>query len=261
MKKSILILVAFLVVNFGLNYVQTLLNLDSTLGLGLKAAVKLGLVFFVLKAIFRQAETWNFSKANGLWLAVCVVIVALSFYQMNALLFETPHQGNYTLNTVYLLSCLGTGFFEELLFRVFVFSAFFYLAYNKVNTIKRYYRSIFWTSLLFGLAHFPNAFKDSYDIYGVITQIVFAFFIGLVLQGLVIRFNSVILIGSLHGLVNYFGSYRSRLELPVELETGSLMEFLINLAILSLVMAIICIPMTHLLIRKAIDSRQAEATP
>ena len=256
MKKTILILVLFLIANIGLNWVRSLFEFDLTTDLAAKAAIKLGLVFFTFRAIINQHKTWTYTRANALWAVVCTVILALAYYRMDGLLQGTSAAGEHALNSLYLLSCLGTGFFEELLFRVFVFSALFYVAFNNKSTKKRYYLSLFWASLAFGLAHLPNALKAGTEYYGILNQVVFAFFIGLVFQGLLIRFKSIVLIGVLHGLVNYFGAYRTNLEIPREIPSGTFQEFLLNLLILTTIAALICVPITYALIRKELRTTQ-----
>lgn len=252
MSKTIRIVVAILIVNLVISLFLFSLDLSENSENLYKAISRYGMVLLTILAI-RKTKVWPYLKNSLLWTVVAVALVILGFYRMQEVLapYELANQ-TYT-NVVYLVRCLGTGFFEELLFRVLLFSGLFYGVFKHKPIKKRYFWSMVWASIGFGLAHLTNLINPENEVIGIVSQVIFAFFIGLLFQGLLIRFRSVILVGALHGLVNYFGAYKSRLGIPVQYEETALTDALISLGTLTLVCAIISIPLTILLTRKAIE--------
>jgi membrane protease YdiL (CAAX protease family) len=151
----------------------------------------------------------------------------------------------------FLLSCFGVGLFEELFFRIFMFS--FILKILEKDK-KRLLKSIIFTSLFFGFAHFSNFFNPEYSKLSVINQSLFAFSIGILFQSLYVRFNSFIFIVTLHALTNYFGSYRTKLfEINNNMNTNYENDFFSTL--LSIAMfSIIVILISYFLVRKKLST-------
>lgn len=252
MSKTIRIVIAILIVKLVLSLFLFSLDLSESTDNLYKAIIRYGMVLLTILAI-RKTKVCPYLKNSLLWTVIAAVLVILSFYEMQELLATYKIANQTSSNALYLAKCLGTGFFEELLFRVLLFSGLFYGVFKHKPIKKRYFWSMLWASIGFGLAHITNLINPENELIGITSQIIFAFFFGLVFQGLLIRFRSVILIGTLHGLVNYFGSYKSNLGIPVQYKETALTEDLISLGTLTLVCAVISIPLTILLTRKAMQ--------
>src|SRR5690606_2227881 len=110
---------------------------------------------------------------------------------------------------LYLISCIATGFYEELFFRVLVFSLIWDYFRNKIHDVLK---SVLLSSLFFGLINFINLFKI--QSYAIVIQVLFAIGIGLLFQSILLRFKNILLIIGLHALINYFGMYKYYLGFP-----------------------------------------------
>jgi membrane protease YdiL (CAAX protease family) len=154
----------------------------------------------------------------------------------------------------FLVKCLLTGIFEELLFRIFVFYYLVKLAGDLYS--KSLIKVIWYSSVIFGLAHVSNFFNSEISKINVlsdINQILIAIFIGMLLQCIYIRLKSILLIITLHFVVNYFGSYRTYLLEPdfAAIANGySLSDVFISLIIIIILGTVLVIPTSYLLIRK-----------
>lgn len=240
-------------------------------------------VNWILTSLFLQMQVEPFSKTYFTWrslqkallLAVCVYLVlrsksrpsllanstwalplsflllGLSYYFVDSRIIVAEAIVPVSLNLMFLLSCLLVGFFEEFLFRVYVFSKLrSRLTLQGNNTFKSVMKTVFFTSFLFGISHITNAFRTGFALEGVINQIILATALGILFQALLIRFGNVIFIGVLHGLINYVGSYKSSLlSFQPEPAPFNITEFLIGLAILLSVLFFVVTPFSMWLIR------------
>jgi membrane protease YdiL (CAAX protease family) len=154
-------------------------------------------------------------------------------------------------HSLFVLSCLATGVFEELFFRFFVFN--YLLKKLKKNLLF----SILVSSALFALAHLTNLFLYSYDTYSVINQTLFAFSIGIFLQVVNIRTNSLVLVMFFHALINYWGSYRSKLVqiIPETLSEQTFNDFLTSFISIILFSLLILLPLSWVLIRNKLETK------
>jgi len=107
-------------------------------------------------------------------------------------------------NTFYLIifgvNCFLVGFYEELLFR--------YSLFSKIVIKNKIIKSAIIVAVIFATAHFPNLRR--YDLYSVIIQSYFAFLISIILTAIYIKFRSIFMISTIHGLVNFFGMIESK---------------------------------------------------
>ncbi len=82
------------------------------------------------------------------------------------------------------------------------------------------------TAVFFALVHLTNV--EYFDLEGVLQQVVYAFFIGLLFSALLYRTNSIWLLGLLHGLLNFL-SYRCDDEIIIGQHTETV-SYQISLA-------------------------------
>ena len=128
------------------------------------------------------------------WLLISLICV-VAVYVM-----EIINEPNYLQLSFFtlLLKCFSVAILEELLFRYII-----YRYYVNQNIIKKV--SILNTSIIFALFHFANLINGS-DFYSVIIQIQLAFLIGFLLQLIFIKSKSLVLIISIHAIINFVGS-------------------------------------------------------
>ena len=191
---------------------------------------------FILRYGFNNVLR-NGIRVFSIWTLVALALLIMAFLKMEQIL--APQDISAIMNLKFLVYTLSTGFFEEIFFRVFVFYFIFRSMKNSENVI---WKSTLWASFCFGLAHVTNLL-DGFDTISLIIQIGFAMIVGIILQGVYLRTMSIILIGTLHGLINYFGTYRIYLfklvlEETDEIEWDRLITTLIILGVLSLIFII-----------------------
>lgn len=155
------------------------------------------LAFIIYYWYYKNKNSFDYRILKSkLWLIISVLLLVASF------LFIV--NGRIQLTQKYLLHlirCISVGGLEEFLFRYLIFTYF-------LEKTKRYSYSIFLVALIFALFHISNLFLGS-GLYSFIYQIETAFIIGLILQYLFFRTNNLIIVITIHALINFFGTYRS----------------------------------------------------
>jgi membrane protease YdiL (CAAX protease family) len=198
------------------------------------------LTFFLIKK-------YNYSIINKNKIPITIISIILIYLSLDTLQSEIKTTINFNTNLLFLMYCLAVAFFEELFFRVFIFNYLKEIGY-------KYFKLIIISSLIFGFAHFINFFNDDYQKYSVINQIVFAFGIGVLLQSIYVKFRSITICIMIHALINYYGSYKSRLVNynnsieSINLESVySFNDFISTFLSLILILFIIVLPISYLL--------------
>lgn len=139
-----------------------------------------------------------------------IILVFCLYFSLRHLHNYSP-KNNIIINTDhlnYLFNCLATGFFEEFFFRILIFT----YVYKSITPSKNeYFKTILWTSFLFGAVHIINLIIGKTDIMSAINQMISAFLIGIIFQSLLFRFNNIYLISILHTTINYNGMMRAKL--------------------------------------------------
>lgn len=257
MKKTLYTLFIILAINLGLGLLISLFIEDASLTqkslykIGLKLVLISLVVFVIVKS--QQKIGW---LNNGVWaIPLTLILIVLSYNQLNNTILEQALSISIGEHLAFLASCLLVGLFEELLFRVYVFNQFLnQKSKEHRNSKKSILSAIALTSLLFGIAHITNIFKENYDLLGVISQILLAFILGVLFQAIYIRFNNVILIAGLHGLVNYLGMYKRKLfGIIPENQDLSTLEIVMSFGFIILLFILIIAPISYLLIKPRIQ--------
>jgi membrane protease YdiL (CAAX protease family) len=155
------------------------------------------LVFIIYYWHYKNKNTFDYRILKSKkWFIISVLLIVICF------LFIV--EGKIQLTQKYLLhliKCISVGGLEEFLFRYLIFVYF-------LEKFKRYLSSIFFVSLIFALFHISNLFFGS-GLYSFIFQIETAFIIGLILQYIFLKTNNLIIVITIHALLNFLGTYRT----------------------------------------------------
>jgi membrane protease YdiL (CAAX protease family) len=134
--------------------------------------------------------------------AICVFSIIFNYTQTyKALFFKNPDVDLCEF-LFFSLNCLATGTFEEILMRVLLFLSLVHYFNHNVKKVK-YWKYILVTSFIFGVMHLSHIF--SYDVESILTQVIFATLAGILFQSLLIRFNNIFVVITIHTLINFNG--------------------------------------------------------
>lgn len=253
-KKLITILLSILLANIFFGFLLTKFDGFGFNETYLLVASKLVYISVILYFCSRY-KLLNFKLFRvDFYFALAFVMAVLSYYQMSIWLVESALVRSEYSHFDYIIRCLSTGFFEEILFRVFVFYSLL-----KFFNFKKLIHPIWLASILFGLAHTSNVLNPEYVSISVLAQIVFAIFIGFFFQSILVYTKSYVLVAVLHAAVNYFGMYESYLFIREMDKTPYLISDLLgSIALLGAVFILIFYPLSLLLIRNESKKFQAE---
>ncbi|MEN6460872.1 MAG: CPBP family intramembrane glutamic endopeptidase [Syntrophomonas sp.] len=152
------------------------------------------MAYFTVPARWRQ-----------IWLIWPVIVLIL----VNALDILT---GKVTIDTsnkallfTFVINCVSTGFFEEILVRGGILNL---LLCKLGNTKKGIYLSVIYSSMVWGLAHLINLVKNPELLLTTSTQIFYAACFGVIFAALLLRTHSIWWMIFLHALFNFCGSIK-----------------------------------------------------
>jgi hypothetical protein len=166
-----------------------------------------------------------FGSNRTMLFTLSIILILISFW----IHFDSPV--SVIENGVFLLVCLGVGFYEEAMLRVFLFEG---IRQKMLFNLNNKTSIIVITSAVFAIMHYINILNEG-TFFSVTNQVFFAFGMGCLFQSLLIRYKSYVLVGTIHGLVNYFGSFHSTLlekntlttNLPSDLQSNIWSLFMI----------------------------------
>ncbi len=195
----------------------------------IKGAVKF--VFILVIAIliikFKYAIFNSNVKWRILYLFIGILILFISLYSKN------NSEILLRFKIEFLIYCLITASFEELLFRVFTFNILL-KCYSVIN-------SSFINAIIFGFIHIINMFYVQ-DKLSIFNQMFFAFGIGFFLQALYIMLKDVSVPITLHTIINFYGAYEGHFsEFNSTTEEFNMISFLVSLLIILFINAILLI--------------------
>ena len=128
--------------------------------------------------------------------------------------------GSYLL-LLFTFSVIIVGMAEELVFRGII-QPLFIRHFNKRK--KSLYLSAVITALIFGLIHYINLLKEPDNFWGITSQVVFAFSIGVFFGGLTLRTGSILVPSIFHGLVNFAFGTGDLKQQPLQAATKEISE-------------------------------------
>lgn len=215
---------------------------------------KMVLILLILLFIYKSQvfKSIKITSRNIPYVLFSITLLVSSYFYLEKIISQSVLERNNMSSVLFLFSCIATGIFEELTFRVFTYNILLDILKNRARKIVL---SAVYASLLFSVAHIGNIFLPNFHVFSLILQMVFAFAVGLVLQATYIRTKSLTLIMSLHAIINYFGSYKSYLFEPADSaqEADTLMDFFSSLFFIILFLVLIVWPIFKLLIRKEVE--------
>lgn len=137
---------------------------------------------------------------------VAILNITLTLFSLDEKLITQPSR---TIVLDFIITNILIAFFEEILFRSLVLSLL-------INSNKNYgvKKSIFISSLLFGLIHFINLFSLPYLILGTISQVIYTFCFGILLSTIYIKSRNIFIPIFLHAFFNITGSFSEILLAP-----------------------------------------------
>tara|TARA_B110000503_G_scaffold28314_1_gene45414 strand:- start:126 stop:875 length:750 start_codon:yes stop_codon:yes gene_type:complete len=233
-----IILINILFKKFDFGYI---LDLDSLEYKILTKSILFILSLSYLFIFFRIPKNF-FLKNNNIYIFLGIISIIIFYFSLD----NTFNNHNKLLK--FVGSCLLTGSFEELFFRVFVFLSFLDFFFQ-----KNLFKNIYLSSLFFGLIHLSNLFSKEIIALSVIAQVIFASVIGLFLFSLLIKTKNIIVPIIVHTAINFYGSYNNILndnEIVVDYDINNFISSLIFILIIS----IILIPISILLIKSEIKT-------
>jgi membrane protease YdiL (CAAX protease family) len=172
-------------------------------------------------------------------------LVLLNISTMDAL---PQHIGSLNI-TILIVYSISIGVAEELSIRGFLQS---YFIRRFGTTKKAIVQSIFAAALFFGLIHLLNFDKG---IYGELSQVCFALFIGLMFGALLVITKRIYPLIILHSIIDFFGKLDAT-GLPVQEKAGTPM--VLENAVFISVLALPCLVYALILLKRNALTHQAE---
>ncbi|MDO5747686.1 MAG: type II CAAX endopeptidase family protein [Actinomycetaceae bacterium] len=127
-------------------------------------------------------------------LVISILLLTLSVMLSGDIKLSLP---SVTTLVLYILFCLGTGIFEELWCRAGVQN----LCSMALSPVK----AVLVASVFFGLIHLVNLIDSPHMVIGTITQILYAFGIGVYLGYLYMKTGNIYAAGIWHAIFDFFG--------------------------------------------------------
>lgn len=155
-------------------------------------------------------------------------------------------------HSFWIVSKMLIGVFEELFFRVVLFRLI-YFSLDCLNRSKKLVSASLITSFLFGIVHFANLIHPNSDLLSVVNQTIFAFGIGMILQVILFKTRSILLVICLHGVWDYTRS-QDRFFVPSEVVATriehSIADFIGNIVVFGF-LALIVAALSILILKSA----------
>lgn len=162
-----------------------------------------GLVFMLFLVLFGYRNIFRFSFNNKTILIILpALLIALNNFPISAYLNDRTNIVEPTSTVfLFLLTCLATGFAEEIIFRGIGLQ---FLLQRLPQTLKGTILAVLLSSLVFGLMHLFNIFGGS-GVGNTLLQVGYSFLMGAMWAVLYLKTKNIWLVMILHGLYNFFG--------------------------------------------------------
>ena len=183
---------------------------DSLSGLGLSdfqveylgLSMKMGsLLIFALWAIYKSGLsdlaglTMQRKWSNKLLNLIPAYLILIG---MVSIQYDRLHQVELINMLLLIVACLLVGFAEEFLFRGFLQGIFINRNRNDTSKLRG---AVIFPALFFGFSHLINLTQND-NIPQVISQVIYASFIGLFFGVVLLKTNKIVPLAITHGLIN-----------------------------------------------------------
>lgn len=159
-------------------------------------------MFIILVYIVRRLNFSTFLGLKGAFkirqvqaLLIPLVIVLMTIFGDMSTYVDA---GNKLL-TLFLIGNLLVALVEELAFRAIILPLLIQIRSDKKRVLLV---SVVMTSLIFGVLHYLNLFREPDNVSGITSQVIFASSIGIYLGGLLLRTRHIIFPIVIHFLIN-----------------------------------------------------------
>ena len=237
-KKLLFVFAGVLILNLALKLVALSIS-DKSIEheLILKAAQKILLITVVMFLFRWFNDQVRFRRPYNWMIDLAAITLTLVFFGVN--LYSL--RANDSNHVLLISATIGTGIFEELFFRMFIFGVLFCCI--NTSSESRITKAAIYTSLLFGLAHLSNLINPDASLFPIANQVILAFSIGILFQGIFLKSGSIVLVICTHAIVNYLGTRHIILSAQTTQISSeySALEVGLNLVLFSLFGAIITV--------------------
>ena len=182
----------------------------------------------------------RFKLKNWFLLIFPLYIVLINYTSLGDMPYDSISGLDYVLFFIWALS---VGFSEEFILRGFVQS--FFLKHYGI-TKKGIYFSVIGAAMIFGLLHL---LKFGKGLYGEITQVLFATFIGTMFGAILLRTNKIWPLILIHAIIDVFGNF-DIFEIAKEVAETSSLESQLNNSIVTIIVVLPCFIYGLILLRK-----------
>jgi len=153
---------------------------------------------------------------------------------------ESWSAGNYDI-IEHIGRNIMTAVFEEGLIRLMLFTA---LIIKFQHSKNRFWKTTILSSFFFAIAHFSAALSPHFGLTYAISQVIFAFGVGILLQVSLARSHNILVPICLHFIINFFGNmndYNPDFVRPTVDGSQSFLLPLLNLGLVNVVLIIIAL--------------------
>ncbi|SFB76333.1 CAAX protease self-immunity [Flexibacter flexilis DSM 6793] len=217
--------------------------------------VRICFIFYTIYLInYFKINLKNLFENKILVTIISAVFIYYSIDWVNEAITEKHAIISIPAHVFFFVRQMNVGIFEELFFRVLVFTIILRKQdnnpeYSHKLLQKPIAKATLWSSLLFGLVHLINiGFESVPVVLSVCNQVISAIGIGILFQAILLRTKNIAFVALIHGLVDYLGGYNSKmLQITTDVSQYGYKEALITFLVISLANFIILIPLSMII--------------
>jgi membrane protease YdiL (CAAX protease family) len=250
LTKLLYFFVFFLTVSIALKVIFT--GIDGVNSL-LMVSIR-NISFSVILILLFSKQVGGLKSALFRGKIVFLPVILIVFILVNSYKQSMVYNLSFAEYVMYIFKTFSVAFWEELLFRYYLFTIIFYHLSRKMNA----YAVVLLTSLIFALIHFLNLFNPNIFKLSIIIQVFFAFGIGVLLQSIFLRTKNLMTAMVIHFAVNIFGTYSRYYEHTSEMkinavESYTYTEFFESFISVAILVSIIMIPLSMIIMPRQIE--------